>query len=419
MLKPINDAIHQYLLENPSADSVSDYWYPLSRPSFGAEEITEAVESMITFRTTMWDKTRRFEELFSEYVGAEAVMVNSGSSADLLLVYSMLSTSGGTLEPGDEILVPAVTWPTHHWSVAMAGLVPVLVDVDPKTLNMDFNDLRTKISSRSKAVFPVHLMGNPANLTEIQAIGADAGLTILEDCCESLGAFWNGHHVGSQSYGGTFSFFFSHHICTMEGGMIVTSDPETAERLRLLRAHGWARNLKNRSHPLLKLTEDSALDSRYTFLEWGFNVRPTELQAGFGLHQIKKFPRMKEARNRAFSQIQENLLDFSDLIHLPEVSPGAEACWFALPIMLKPEALVSRNEVTRKLQALGVETRPIVAGNLTKQPVSRRFDWLRQSNLPGANAIHDRGFYVGIHSQFDDEEIERITDTLRSVLSSA
>ena len=418
MFKPINDAIHQYLLENPSTDSVNDYWYPLSRPSFGLEEITEAIESMITYRTTMWDKTRQFEELFSEYVGAEAVMVNSGSSADLLLVYSMLSSSGGTLEPGDEILVPAVTWPTHLWSVAMAGLVPVLVDVDPKTLNMDINDLRTKISSRSKAIFPVHLMGNPANLTEIQAIGADAGLTILEDCCESLGAFWNGHHVGSQSYGGTFSFFFSHHICTMEGGMIVTSDPETAERLRLLRAHGWARNLKNRSHPLLKLTEDSALDSRYTFLEWGFNVRPTELQAGFGLHQIKKFPRFKEARNRAFANIRENLFDLSNVIHLPEVNPQAEACWFALPIMLKPEALISRNDVTRKLQALGVETRPIVAGNLTKQPVSRRFDWLRQDDLPGANAIHDRGFYVGIHSQFHDEEIERITDTLRSVLST-
>ncbi len=419
MFKPINDAIHQYLLENPSTDSVNDYWYPLSRPSFGLEEITEAIESMITYRTTMWDKTRQFEELFSEYVGAEAVMVNSGSSADLLLVYSMLSSSGGTLEPGDEILVPAVTWPTHLWSVAMAGLVPVLVDVDPKTLNMDINDLRTKISSRSKAIFPVHLMGNPANLTEIQAIGADAGLTILEDCCESLGAFWNGHHVGSQSYGGTFSFFFSHHICTMEGGMIVTSDPETAERLRLLRAHGWARNLKNRSHPLLKLTEDSALDSRYTFLEWGFNVRPTELQAGFGLHQIKKFPRFKEARNRAFAQIRENLFDLSNVIHLPEVNPQAEACWFALPIMLKPEALISRNEVTRKLQALGVETRPIVAGNLTKQPVSRRFDWLRQDNLPGANSIHDYGFYVGLHSQFHEEEIERITNTLRSVLSSA
>jgi len=414
----INDAIHRHLLENPSTDSVSDYWYPLSRPSFGSEEITEAVESMITYRTTMWDKTRRFEELFSDYVGAEAVMVNSGSSADLLLVYSMLRSSGGTLDPGDEVLVPAVTWPTHLWSVAMAGLVPVLVDVDPKTLNMDINDLQAKISSRSKAVFPVHLMGSPANLTEIQAISADSGLAVLEDCCESLGAFWNGHHVGSQSYGGTFSFFFSHHICTMEGGMIITSDPETAERLRLLRAHGWARNLKNRSHPLLKLTEDSALDSRYTFLEWGFNVRPTELQAGFGLHQIRKFPQFKETRNRAFSKIQEGLSDLSSVIHLPEVHPQAEACWFALPIMMNPEASISRNEVTGRLQTLGVETRPIVAGNLSKQPVSRRFVWLRQDNLPGASAIHNHGFYIGIHSRFHDGEIERITETLRSVLSS-
>jgi CDP-6-deoxy-D-xylo-4-hexulose-3-dehydrase len=301
----------------------------------------------------------------------------------------------------------------------MAGLVPVLVDVDPRTLNMDINDLRTKISTRSKAVFPVHLMGNPANLTEIQAIGDDARLVVLEDCCESLGAFWNGRHVGSQSYGGTFSFFFSHHICTMEGGMIVTSDPETAERLRLLRAHGWARNLKNRSHPLLKLTNDPALDSRYTFLEWGFNVRPTELQAGFGLHQIKKFPQFKEARNRGFAYIRENLMDFSDVIEFPEVSPQADACWLALPIMLRPNAVISRNEVTKRLQSLGIETRPIVAGNLTKQPVSRRFDWLRENNLPGASAIHDRGFYIGLHSRFGDGELERIANTLRSVLTTA
>jgi CDP-6-deoxy-D-xylo-4-hexulose-3-dehydrase len=415
----VDKEIRKYLLENPSTDYVSNYWYPLSRPSFGSEEIIEAVESMLTFRTTMWEKTRLFEELFSDYVGAESVMVNSGSSADLLLVYSMLSTSGGALNPGDEVLVPAVTWPTHLWSVAMAGLVPVLVDVDPKSLNMDINDLRTKISSRSKAIFPVHLMGNPANLTEIQAIAAGAGLIVLEDCCESLGAFWNGRHVGSQSYGGTFSFFFSHHICTMEGGMIVTSDPETAERLRLLRAHGWARNLKNRSHPLLKLTEDPALDSRYTFLEWGFNVRPTELQAGFGLHQIKKFPQFKRARNQTFAYIREDLKDLSDIIHFPEVNPQAEACWLALPIMLNSNAPTSRNEVTKKLQSLGIETRPIVAGNLTKQPVSRRFDWLREGNLPGASAIHDRGFYVGLHSRFHEDEIVRITATLRSVLSAA
>lgn len=213
MSELINDAIHQYLLQNSSNNSLGDYWYPLARPSFGSEEIIEAVDSMITYRTTMWEKTQRFEELFADYVGAEAVMVNSGSSADLLLVYSMLRTSGGTLDPGDEVLVPAVTWPTQLWSVAMAGLVPVLVDVDPNTLNMDIRDLRTKISSRSKAIFPVHLMGNPADLMEIQAIATDAELAVIEDCCESLGAFWNGHHVGSQSYGGDLLFlFFTSHL---------------------------------------------------------------------------------------------------------------------------------------------------------------------------------------------------------------
>jgi len=409
-------AIQQLMAQSDLLENPAGFWYPLARPSFGPEEVLEAIESMTSYRTTMWDKTRKFEEAFSDYVGAESVMVNSGSSADLLLIYSLLESSGGFLRPGDEVLVPAVTWPTQLWSVAMAGLKPVLVDIDPNTLNMSGESIRSKITNRTKAIFVVHLMGNPANLDEIFKIADEFGLHVLEDCCESLGAHWSGKHVGSQSYGGTFSFFFSHHICTMEGGMIIARDPEVAERLRLLRAHGWARNLKNRSHPLLDLTKDSSLDPRYTFLEWGFNVRPTELQAGFGLHQLRRFANFKTNRERTYSIVRESLHNLESIARMPEVAPQADPCWFALPIILQPECPHERNTVTAKLQSLGVETRPIVAGNLAMQPVRRRFEWLRNDDLPGATLIHERGFYVGLHSEFNAHEVTHLVDCLTNAI---
>jgi CDP-4-dehydro-6-deoxyglucose reductase, E1 len=416
MSASIQDLIREVMSKSASSQEQSEYWYPLAKPSFGSEEVLEALESMTSYRTTMWEKTRTFESAFAQYVGAEAVMVNSGSSADLLLVYSLLTSSGGVLKPGDEVLVPSVTWPTQLWSVAMAGLTPVLVDIDPQTLNMKIESIREKITSKTKAIFVVHLMGNPADLNSITKIAEEHDLIVIEDCCESLGALVDGKHVGTQSWGGTFSFFFSHHICTMEGGMIVTSDSETAERLRLLRAHGWARNLKNQNHDLLKLTKDPALDPRYTFLEWGFNVRPTELQAGFGIHQLKKFPAFKEARRVCFNAVKESL---SDLPHVkfPRVESGAEPCWFAIPIMLSKDAPVTRNEVTSRLQRNGVETRPIVAGNLALQPVRRRFEWLRDDNLPGASEIHSSGFYIGLHGVSDLAETKKLIELLKRCLS--
>ena len=416
MTLPLRQLIEDLMTQSSTSQNPTGFWYPLAKPSFGAEEVLDAIDSMTTVRTTMWEKTRIFVDAFAEYVGAEAVMVNSGSSADLLLVFSLLASSGGFLQPGDEVLVPSVTWPTQLWSVAMAGLKPVLVDVDPFTLNLSINDIRNKITSKTKAIFVVHLMGNPADLSAITQIANEHGLVVIEDCCESLGTRVNGHHVGSQSFGGTFSFFFSHHICTMEGGMIITSDKETAERVRLLRAHGWARNLKNKDHELLKLTMDPSLDPRYTFLEWGFNVRPTELQAGFGIHQLRKFPTFKEARHRAFLEVKESLKDLT-YVRFPKVANGADPCWFAIPIMLTKDSPVARNEATSKLQSHGIETRPIVAGNLSLQPVRRRFDWLRKDDLPGASEVHMSGFYIGLHSTYNQQEIQKLIDVLKQCLT--
>ena len=167
----ISEAIQELVLRN-SRDLAKNprYWYPLATPTFGSDEILEALDSMVTFKTTMWDKTREFELEFGKRYGAEAIMVNSGSSADLLLMFAMNKKSGGPLSDGDVVLVPAVTWPTQIWSIMMAGFVPRLVDVNPETMNVDLQDLREKITPEVKALFLVHLMGNPVNMREILAI---------------------------------------------------------------------------------------------------------------------------------------------------------------------------------------------------------------------------------------------------------
>lgn len=397
------------------------YWFPLAVATYGVEEVLQAVDSMVTFRTSMWQKTREFEDRFGQAYGGEAVMVNSGSSADLLMVYANLEQSGGRLKAGDEVCLPAVTWPTHLWSVLMAGLKPVLVDVDPTTLNMSVADLKAKVTPRTGAIFPVHLMGNPADMNAILDVASATNALVLEDSCEALGARLGGKSVGALSDAGSFSFFFSHHITTMEGGMILTTNEELAERLRLLRAHGWSRNVRRPENVVTTVEfEESRLDPRYTFIEWGFNVRPTELQAGFGLEQFKRIPDFEEHRLANFETFRSLLTERSlnDVLSLPQTLPGASPSWFALPMIVHADAGFERDTLTDFLDANGVETRPIVAGNLARHPVRRRFPEVLTGSLPGADIVHERGFYVGLYPFDMSERLVRLADMMQAFVQS-
>jgi CDP-6-deoxy-D-xylo-4-hexulose-3-dehydrase len=387
------------------------YWYPLATPTFGSDEILEALESMVSFKTTMWDKTRQFEEEFGQRYAAEAVMVNSGSSADLLLMFGMNKKSGGPLSDGDVVLVPAVTWPTQIWSIMMAGFIPRLVDVNPKTMNVDIEDLKSKISKDVKALFLVHLMGNPADMGAIQEICQVNDLYLLEDCCESIDAKYGDEFVGNFGVGASFSFFFSHHITTMEGGMILTKDPEFAHRMRLLRAHGWARHIAT--------TEEieMGIDPRYTFVNWGFNVRPTELQAGFGIHQIRKLSEFNDLRNRNAAKLQEVFSKHAHHFSVMEVTKNSSCSWFAFPVLINKTAPFAREDLTAYFEKNGVETRPVVAGNMARQPGFKALIQDEVLGLPGADLIHETGFYIGIHPIDYQDEISKLEQILEEFLT--
>jgi len=363
--------------------------YPLANVTYDQAEIDAVVATLKAGRTTCGPRVAEFENLFAQYVQRKhAVMVNSGSSADLLLAFGL-----GQAKEGEEILVPAVTWPTQVSSCLNAGYRVRLVDVDPTTLQMDPNDLMRKLSPATRAVFLVHVLGNVGDMDLIQIIvgAADGQPKILEDCCEALGSEWNHTPVGTFGLGAAFSFFFSHMITTMEGGMVVTDSANDEHQYRLLRSHGW----------------EPKRDYRFWFPTWGFNVRPTELQGAFGVVQMGKLEGFRRARvNNALRLdfwTQHSFPEYFDQIRvLPRCSPA----WHGYPVMLSTKAPFTRNMICDYLNVVGVETRPIIAGNLARQPALRGDDRVICGELPGSDAVHERGFYIGLASFEDDSGTE-------------
>ncbi|MBE9592867.1 MAG: DegT/DnrJ/EryC1/StrS family aminotransferase, partial [Proteobacteria bacterium] len=222
---------------------------PLNIPSYSWEEAYEAIESIITTWVTMGEKVQKFERKFADYVGVEnAVMVNSGSTANLLALSVLTNPRiNNRIQNGEEIITPAITWSTTVFPIINVNAMPVLVDVDLDTYTIDTTEIEKAITDKTRAIMPVHILGNPCNMKEIMEIAEEHGLFVVEDCCEAHGAEFNGKKVGTFGDISTFSFFFSHHISTIEGGMILSNNDEYTELAKSLRAHGWIRELKNRN----------------------------------------------------------------------------------------------------------------------------------------------------------------------------
>lgn len=406
---PTFDELLEGSLDQAAADTValllkkadeerapSAYRYPLAHPTYGSSEITAALLAMLRQKTSMWETTRQFElefvkHQFPDREDLDAVMVNSGSSADLLCAFVARPESLDLMPVGSEVLVPAVTWSTHLWSIMMAGFKPVLVDVDPFTFNIDLTDAGRKITAKTRGIFLVHLMGFPVDMGLIEQFVKEHDLCLMEDCCESLGASWGGRNVGQFGVSSSFSFFFSHHMTTMEGGMIV-APREFVEELRLLRAHGWTRGIASSSRA--EVSTADGIDPRYRFEGWGFNVRPTELNAAFGLHQLERLDSLNNNRLRNYDLVRGLVSDQCPRITFPELPARGKANPFAVAFLCPPGW---REPMQFRLEQAGVETRSLVAGNLARHPAAKRLG-LECADLAGADRLHFDGMYVGLHS---------------------
>ncbi|MBI2156249.1 MAG: DegT/DnrJ/EryC1/StrS family aminotransferase [Candidatus Rokubacteria bacterium] len=376
---------------------------PLHVPSYGAEEVNEAIASLLTTRVTMGEKVARFEALWAQYIGAgQAVMVNSGSSANLIAAEVLRSPFvPRPLRPGDEVIVPAVAWSTTYFPLVTIGAVPVLVDVDPDTFTLDPPAVEAAIGPRTRAIMAVHLLGNACDMAALGELARRHDLYVIEDACEAHGAQFRGVKVGNFGQMGAFSFYFSHHISTIEGGMVVTSDEKLADLARTLRAHGWQRDVRKKLD-----VPNPGIDERYFFVNFGYNLRPTELQGGFGVHQVDKLEEFIRIRRENADYWRRAFARYADRLRL---SPGREgggsrSVWFGYPLTVQPGAPFTREDLTRFLEGKGIETRPIMAGNFRDQPAIRLFPHRIAGALPNAELIMRQAFFFGNHHAIGETE---------------
>jgi len=376
---------------------------PLTVPSYGWEEVWEAVDSMLSRQVTIGEKVRRFEEMFAEYIGVRhAIMVNSGSSANLLAL-SILSNplAPRPLRPGDEVITPAVTWATTVFPIINVGCVPVLVDVDLDTFCLDLDQVERAITPRTRAIMPVHLLGNPCDMPRLMEMARRHDLLVIEDTCEAHGAEVDGRKTGSFGDLASFSFFFTHHVSTIEGGMLVTDDGRLAELARALRAFGWVRDLADREeiaacHP--------GIDPRFLFVNIGYNFKPTELQAAFGIHQLRKLEEFIARRRENHRRWTAALAPYREHVWVHEERPGTRHAGFGYQVTVSPSAPFQRAELVAHLEARGLETRPIVAGNIAEQPAMRLFPHRTVGDLPNSRLIMRQSFYFGNHQGIGERE---------------
>ena len=389
--------------------------FPLGQNSHDSDDILNMVSNLLSEKFTMGEQVSNFEKLFAEYVGAKhAVMVNSGSSANLIAL-SVISNHKyvGRLSHGDEILVPALCWSTSVFPIIQCNLTPIFVDVNSETLNVDLDDLERKVSGKTKAVMLVHVLGNCTDMQRLMDIVSRHNLILIEDTCESLGSKYKDKHLGTFGSMGTYSFYYSHHITTMEGGMIVCNDDDSYDLMKCLRAHGWSRNIKDKD----KIREQFPdLDSRFTFVNLGFNVRPMEVQAAMGIGQLEKLEAKNSNRKSNYNKIKSKIEQDprNTFLSFAKESNGADAVWFGVTLFLDKSTRLA--EYLDYLTQNGVENRPIITGNMIRQPVIKDlYPHLDPLDFPGAEECHFRGLFIGLSSSVMlDSSIDELVEILLS-----
>lgn len=405
------NAAHEFGFES-SAPTVR-----LHEPTFSADEINAALDCMLTTQVTMGDKVKSFEKAFAAPYGhGNAVMVNSGSSANLLAVAALANPDAeDPLRPGDEVIVPALSWSTTVWPLIQMGLVPVVVDIDPETLNIDPNAIEAAIGPKTRGVMIVHVYGNPCDMTNIEQICEQHSLMLIEDCCEALGAVFDGRPVGSFGRAGTFSFYFSHHMTTLEGGMTIAGRSEDAELMRILRAHGWIREVEDSKRWTDRYPH---IHPRFLFVNLGYNLRATELQGAMGMVQLPKLADYVKTRRANANWLNRRLQPHAELLKCQSETTGGEHSWFGFPITIADDAPFEVDDIMAALKNDGIETRPIICGNIARQPGLQMYPHRVDGDLKHASAVMDRGFSFGNHQDIDDTAREYVADSIENFLKA-
>jgi CDP-6-deoxy-D-xylo-4-hexulose-3-dehydrase len=413
------------LVEKPFRPGITPV--PPSGKVIGANELEHLVEASLDG----WLTTGRFNDLFQRRLAAfldrkHVLTTNSGSSANLLALSALTSPLLGdrALRPGDEVITVAAGFPTTVNPILQNGLVPVFVDVQIPTYNVEPEAAARAVGPRTRAIMIAHTLGNPFDLDAITAIAERHGLWLVEDCCDALGSTYKGRKVGTFGHVGTLSFYPAHHITMGEGGAVFTDDPVLKRAVESIR--DWGRDCycaPGRDNTCGKRFKwqlgDLPLgyDHKYTYSHLGYNLKITDMQAAVGLAQMDRLEGFIATRKQNFRRLRDALAGLESQLILPEATPDSDPSWFGFPITIRPESGLDREEVLRHLNRKKVGTRLLFSGNLTRQPYFLNRTYRISGNLQQADLIMRNTFWLGVYPGLDASMLAFAAATLRDALA--
>ncbi len=388
---------------------------------YDEQELLNMVDAVLDFWITLGAYGRQLEQELADYLGVrEVILVNSGSSANLVAITTLMSPQvKGHLSPGDEVLTPAVTFPTTFTPLIQNGLVPVVIDCELGTYNVAPEKMERAISHKTRAMFIPHTLGNPNEMDKILAICAKYKLWLIEDACDALGTTYDGKMVGTFGEFGTLSFYPAHHISMGEGGAVLTDSIELARAARSIRDWGrdcWCKGeassngaCGNRFQYKMKMGEEEIdYDHRYIYSNLGYNLKPTDVQAAMGLAQLKKIDWFNEKREHNFRRLYEGLKRYRDVFILPSWNPRAKPAWFAFPLTIRTGAKFSRRRLLEFLEDANIETRLLFTGNILRQPAFQNVNCRVDGDLVNSDLVMANSFFIGVFPGLSDEMLDYV-----------
>jgi CDP-6-deoxy-D-xylo-4-hexulose-3-dehydrase len=393
---------------------------PVSGRVFDAVEVTELVDSALDFWLTTGRFAARFEREFAAFMQVRhSILVNSGSSANLVALSALTSEKldDRRLRPGDEVITTAAAFPTTVNPIIQNGLVPVFVDIDIPTYNINVKKLSEAVSDRTRAIMVAHTLGNPFDLDTVTALAKQHDLWLIEDCCDAVGSTYRSAPVGSFGDLATVSFYPAHHITMGEGGCVLTG----SGRLKKLAAsfRDWGRDCwcdPGKDNTCGKRFQwqlgdlPAGYDHKYIYSEIGYNLKLTDMQAAVGVAQLSKLPEFIAVRKSNFKRLRDGLADLEEFLVLPTATEGSDPSWFGFPLTVRETSPVNRNELVGRLNEHKIATRLLFAGNIVRQPAYRQMVHRRVDDLHTTDIVMDRTFWVGVYPGLDEAAIDYVVD---------
>ena len=400
---------------------------PTSGRVYDDNELKTLVASSLDFWLTAGRFNAEFEKKLAEFLGVNFVITtNSGSSANLLAMSALTSELLGdkALKPGDEVLGVAASFPTTVNPILQNNLVPVFVDIDIPTYNIDSELIENAISDKTKAIMLAHTLGNPFNLDIVMEIATKYNLWVIEDCCDALGSTYNGKLVGTFGDISTASFYPAHHITMGEGGAVFTNNPNLKRAIESFR--DWGRDCfcaPGQNNTCGKRFEwklgdmPYGYDHKFIYSNLGYNLKLTDMQAAVGLAQLQKLPKFIEKRKNNFRWLMNRLKHLEEYFLFPEATKNSEPAWFGFPIMIKENAPFTLNDINFYLTSHGVDTRPIFAGNIIKQPYFLNKKYRKVGELKNTDIMMNRVFWIGVYPGLTEDMMEYVVKTIEEFIN--